>query len=259
MKHEIESYVYQTTNYDWFKFKVENRDLKPIHIKKLEESISRWGQIQPIVVDNQGYVYEGQHRLTACKSLGVPVKYIINTNAGLYTMQAVNSDQKAWTLKEHILFHAKTGKHHYQMLQQLSEKYKVSINYLAEIAGNRTNDIVRKGEFKSDRWDIVKDFLEFHKKIRPHIRRVTEQGFMNGMFFVWCLEKVDDKRLFQKMFEHRKELDEFSLTKTQAKEKLIEIYNENLKSDNRKILYFYNAKKELELEEKFKFNIEEIG
>lgn len=256
MKHEIDSYLYKTKDFSWFKLKTENREIKPSHVKRIEESIVKHGQIQPIVVDNSGFVYEGQHRLVACRNLGIPVKYIINTNAGLYTMQAVNSDQKSWTIKNHIEFHAKTGKLHYVKLQQLSEKYNISVNYLAEIAGSRNNEVVRQGEFESNRWELVEEFLDFHQKVRPHIKRSVGQGFINGVFFIWCLDKIDHNRLFQKLFEHRESLDEFNRTMSQTKEKVIEIYNENLKSENKKILYFYNSKKEIEFNEKFVVELE---
>ncbi|XCY65795.1 ParB N-terminal domain-containing protein [Streptococcus iniae] len=66
--------VYKTTNYDMFNFSKFNRNvfLTPEMLKQAE-----LGFVSPIIVNENLTVIDGQHRLTACQQLGLPVEYII--------------------------------------------------------------------------------------------------------------------------------------------------------------------------------------
>lgn len=50
------------------------RGLNKVKIKSLVESISKHGQLQPIIIDKMGNLIAGNHRLEACKSLDIKVQ-----------------------------------------------------------------------------------------------------------------------------------------------------------------------------------------
>ena len=108
--------MYESRDYSKFKFIEGNRDLD--HVKKVEKSINSVGYLwQPILVNENYEIVEGQHRFTACKNLGLPIIYIIQPGIGIREVQALNTCSKNWTTKNHIHVRA-TGE-----LENVSYRY----------------------------------------------------------------------------------------------------------------------------------------
>jgi hypothetical protein len=250
MNHKIHSYVYETTDYSFFSHKYENRDHKKSesHVKKLASEMKKHGQKIPVIVDAQGNIYDGSHRVEACKLAGLPVLYIVDTNAGIYTMQVVNANMKQWSIKDHVEFHAKTGKREYIKLLEVHNKSGIPVNFICEIASGRNNQKVKDGLFSCDDWGKVDEFVIFHAQLKNHIKASNGQGFVNALFQLWSLKKTDRKRLFQKLVENKGEFVN-NAPKSIMTEKMLEVYNQNLKSEKSKISYFFTPSKEIEIQE----------
>lgn len=254
MEHKIHSYVYKTKEYDFFKQVFENRDVNQAHIKDLVNEINKVGQKIPIVVDVKGNIIDGNHRYLACKQLSIEILYIISEGNVLEDMQSINQNVNNWSIKQAVEHYAKRGYEHYVNTVKASQYSGVSVNFICEIASHRNNKVVRRGEFKSDRWDLVFEFLQYHKQFQPFIKASKTQGFINALFHIWLLKKVDKTRLLNKVIEYQ---DEFirPLPKTLYTEKILTIYNQNLKSKDTKIKYIFNQKKEIEIREELKIDI----
>ena len=71
------STIYKTTDYSQFKFLPGNRKIAG---NILIESILEKNKLatHPIVVSKDMFVIDGQHRLDAASSLGIPIYYIID-------------------------------------------------------------------------------------------------------------------------------------------------------------------------------------
>ena len=67
--------VYISDNYTKFKMSKFNRDIVPN--KMLEDSIVSKGLLNPIVVNNQMTILDGQHRFLICKEYSMPIEYIV--------------------------------------------------------------------------------------------------------------------------------------------------------------------------------------
>lgn len=70
--------IYETYNYNIFKFKNGNRIPKDKIIDKLTDSIRKHGLQVPIVLNTENEIVEGQHRFLALKKLNKPVNYLIS-------------------------------------------------------------------------------------------------------------------------------------------------------------------------------------
>ena len=64
-------------DYGQFKYIKGNRELVEAHVRKLSDQISKKDFQIPIIVNEKMEVCEGQHRLEAYKSLGMPITYMI--------------------------------------------------------------------------------------------------------------------------------------------------------------------------------------
>ena len=80
----------------------DNRDIDKKHVAMLAISIRRYGQLMPIVVNENLQVIEGQHRLKACMELGIPVAYIISQKTSSKDVAIMNNSQKGWKNKDYL-------------------------------------------------------------------------------------------------------------------------------------------------------------
>jgi len=80
----------------------DNRDIDDKHVAMLVISIQRYGQLMPIVVNENMDVIEGQHRLKACMELKIPVAYIISVKSSSKDVAIMNNSQKGWKNKDYL-------------------------------------------------------------------------------------------------------------------------------------------------------------
>lgn len=70
MADKVIAKVYQTTNYDKFCFLEDNRAVKQSRVKKIKDSIDDVGYLyQPVLVNEQYQIIDGQGRFNACKEM----------------------------------------------------------------------------------------------------------------------------------------------------------------------------------------------
>ena len=81
--------VYETSEYEDFKFLEENRDISNNHVDRLAESITAGYTFPPLIVDEGMNVVDGQHRLKAHQKTGKPVQFIIQRDMKENTLQKI--------------------------------------------------------------------------------------------------------------------------------------------------------------------------
>lgn len=119
------SEVRVTTDYSMFKFDPLNRSIKPRKLKKLRESIGRTnGNLQAILIDNQGKILDGQHRFVVCKAYGYPVRYTVADNVYQPSvMLELNNTGSGWVTADFAEYHAKQGNPNYQIFLKYKKQY----------------------------------------------------------------------------------------------------------------------------------------
>lgn len=110
--------IMQTTkDYAKFRMMFGNRPINKTTLLRVVSEIRNQGQIVPILCNERHEVTDGQHRLEACKQLGIPVKYIAIPGLTIKDAAAANSAGKNWTVSDWIHYHAEMGNKHYQELR----------------------------------------------------------------------------------------------------------------------------------------------
>lgn len=113
-----------TDEYDMFELMDANRSIDLSHVRTLKDSMKEHGVlINPILVNNDMQVVDGQNRLEACRQLGEPIYYLIVGNYGIKEVQALNLNQKNWTQQDYAESFAEMGYEHYQRLLNFCEEY----------------------------------------------------------------------------------------------------------------------------------------
>ncbi len=96
--------VETTKNYEMFKFLGYNRDIDEKRVSKIAEVIKKRGFLVPILVNQDNYVVDGQHRLSAATNLNVDVVYMrykLSDSDLPHVISEMNSVMKTWTLEEY--------------------------------------------------------------------------------------------------------------------------------------------------------------
>lgn len=175
IKENPNDYIYETYNYDQFKFIEGNRDIVQTNYLRILNSI-RSGYIKnPIFViimeDGKLGIRDGQHRYLALKELSMPIHYMIQENIeGLTAIPRLNLSRN-WGDIDFIQSYAKQGVEGYQKILELKEKYpdfKHIRTYLSIVKSNTTvvskknvrESNIRSGEFQIKNWDDIIETCE---------------------------------------------------------------------------------------------------
>ena len=135
-KSLLKDVVYHTNDYSIFKFSKVNRAVNKAHVKKLGKSIESDGLTQPILVDSNMIVLDGQHRLSACEQIGTPIKYMLSekktTQAGIIT---VNSMSKSWSSMDYLKSYVAAKKPAYIVVKKYMQKYNTTLSITLQLMG----------------------------------------------------------------------------------------------------------------------------
>lgn len=117
--------VYKTRNLDQFRTIKGNRPPNPRHVSRLAASIKQNGILQnPILVNEQRQVIDGQHRLLAAKEAESAIYYIVVTGYNLQEVQILNLNQKNWTKADFMNGYADMGIKPYIKLRSFIDRNK---------------------------------------------------------------------------------------------------------------------------------------
>ena len=118
--------VYQTKDYDIFQCIRGNRNININNVLKIAISIKKMSQIEPIVIDSNFFVIDGQHRLEACRSLRIPVKfYAIQPNriTRLEYVETVNTERQNWGWRDRLRMYTTKGNENYKNYEKLIKRF----------------------------------------------------------------------------------------------------------------------------------------
>lgn len=173
--------VYTTRDYSQFKRLVGNRDIPESRISKIVDSIQKIGWIHnPIVVNENMEVIDGQGRLTALQRLKMPVEYIMAVGASTRECIYMNMNMINWKLTDFVKSYAEQGNENYQRLLKLMIKY-----------ANGNLDIITTAVYRVSKAK--------HRDIKEGVLQLTEEQYEKAIdrldFIQPLLENIDEKKL----------------------------------------------------------------
>ena len=164
-----EMVITSTTNYDQFKVLDGNRAIKQTNVENLMKSfkLTKGMSIShPIIVDKNYNVIDGQHRLAACKKMGIPVHYVV-TDDTAETIPIFNAYQEKWGLDDYARYYANNGNDNYKRLLEIADKSGISIHGCIEglgiITGRHFNTAFKEGRLVFDR--DINESVDYISKI----------------------------------------------------------------------------------------------
>jgi hypothetical protein len=236
---ESEFKVFKTYDLDIFNIMKQNRPLNPSHVSRVETNIKAFGMLcNPIIVNENMEVIDGQHRLSASKRLKTFVYYIIVSGYDLENVKALNIVGQKWTSLDYLNSFANDGMKDYVLIRKFMNKHEVfgiSICILL-CSQTRSDDQLRnnsskistfkKGLYKIGDLKIAETYAIKLKQIEPFFSRYKDIKFASALIGLF-LDKPDEFRF--KEFINKLKLQPTKLiqcsTRQQYKEIIEEIYN----------------------------------
>src|ERR1700727_1121574 len=117
--------IYQTTEYDKFKLFPCNRIITDGHVRHISDSenFESWMRSCPIIVNEDFYIIDGQHRFAACKKMHLPIYYTIREGAEVKDIIPLQGG-KPWRIEDYIRYHALNGNLSFRFLLDFRERYQ---------------------------------------------------------------------------------------------------------------------------------------
>lgn len=239
----ITGQTYQTSDYSMFRRLYGNREVKSVRVSKIKSSIEKHGYIyNPIVVNENYEIVDGQGRFEALKLLNMPVDYVVATGTGLEECIALNAYLTSWTMKDYIDSYCEMGLDDYILLSQLIDEHPhLKLNTIIQIATGvvgMPNASIKAGTLRinRDRIDEIKADLKVADDIAPIFSRVkgTPTYYMYACIFAHK-KGADLRRLFEVL--NKSALDPAPNMKI-ALDIVSDLYNKGLKRSEKRI-YLY--------------------
>lgn len=135
----------KTSNYDLFAYEKGNRDYKDWWAAELAKKISEKNMliIRPAVCirrDGKLFVIDGQHRIGACKKLGIPVPYEVVDGVTPEDIAVLNANQRGWGTKDFLHHFVELGKRNYIEIQKFIEETGFAVSVACSLCQGRTNE-----------------------------------------------------------------------------------------------------------------------
>lgn len=118
--------INHSDNYESFKVLDQNREINHKHVTLLKKSIEANPKImesQPILVNENMEIIDGQHRYQACKELEMPVYYMVIPGLTVAEARSMNAMQRGWTAMDYAQSYAKAGNENYALLLEFKRSY----------------------------------------------------------------------------------------------------------------------------------------
>jgi hypothetical protein len=244
MESNQENKVQQTKRYDRFRFMESNRHINRGHVDRLKKSIEDNPTMlpaQPILVNHNMEIIDGQHRFTACKELGLPIYFMKVTGLTIDDARRMNVTHKGWKPEDYARSYASTGNRNYIQYLELAEEYEgfnhsILINYISGETKNGLAVAFRVGQLRIEDLDSVRARLDRLMETSQFVEQVSDGAYAIAFLHAMNAEKYNQKHMLRKLTNRGASLKRYSQV-TEYMRALEDIYNSGIAAANRIRIY----------------------
>ena len=233
-----------TNNYEIFKEMPGNRLVDEAHVKRLQKLMLTNGNLTsefPIIVDKEGYVVDGQHRLAALKGLGWEIGYRVEEAATIETVRAINQGNRNWSWRDLAYSYASRGNDNYNWFLSFIDQYGLRFSPALIIAsGKRGGKDSALGDFQRGEL-MIADKAKAHDTANQMVAIQRQTGIYNNDFSFALITIMrspayDHERMMKKIRQQGEMLSERAKRGDYMRQ-LEEIYNFGFSEGSRSRLF----------------------
>lgn len=254
--------IHETTNYDQFKKLPYNREVFQTRINALVCSLHQKNKLKqnPIIVDSDMNIIDGQHRLGAAQCMGVPIYYIIDDEFQEEDMIILNTTRINWSLLDFSRYYASKNNENYiflTKLHRLVSEYYSAFSCIYGVVGylfsNSVEDFtkkIRNGTMKLSNKQMCEDFViktfplcrDINKKIHIAKKKVSAVLFFNNPYIktlAACYKHMTLKQ-YEELWDCF-ERDYLSFTDTNSIDSIRSLFSASYNKGRRLNLFDFNS------------------
>lgn len=231
-----EAKIYKTYDYEIFKRISGNRNINKSHVQNLTKSMEKRYFVQPLTVNEDMEIIDGQHRYFAAQSLSLPIYYQIEKNANIEDVQVLNTNTKNWSNKNYLDMFYERGFHDYKIFKSFMDEYKFSLDLtlclllnISSLRSNYRNDF-KNGKFKISDLTIAKNNAEKIIKVKPYYRGFNRVAFARALMILFKTKEYKHD-IFLKKLKYCSHMLQDKINASAYLVTIEEIYNFNSKTD----------------------------
>tara|TARA_R100001369_G_scaffold87739_1_gene123498 strand:+ start:73 stop:918 length:846 start_codon:yes stop_codon:yes gene_type:complete len=223
-------------DYELFSLLPNNRPIKEAHIKRLVEKIKIKDLKQPIQINQEFQILDGQHRFYAYQQLKLPIPYFINNSVSEIDIAVLNSTTSKWSDKDYLHYWLGKEKEEninngaYQTLNWFLNKYKVvlpmGVFLLSSIPHIRTAGF-REGKLKIRNLELAKERAEFIISLKPYFEYYKKVPFLQALYYLMRHKDFSLERMYQAISKNSSELHG-QASRNGYIDNLLKVYNKGL-------------------------------
>jgi hypothetical protein len=197
--------IKKTKNYDKFTFINGNRPIIAAHVAYLKESIAQENlcEFDPIIVNEEGQIVDGQHRFLACQQLDVPIHYVNGDSLGLKQVQRFNTGQHNWNMGDYAKSYAQLGNKDYQALIEFRKRWPFSwgdcVRLLTGGGTDKQGAKFREGKFKINNINQGVRWAKMIFDFKPYYENYKRRSFILALIILFKHPEYKHKQMLRKI------------------------------------------------------------
>lgn len=198
--------IRRTMNYDQFKFIHNNRDQSRGHIETLKRAFEEVGnltEVQPILVNENYEIIDGQHRFIAAKESGAPIFYTVRPGLRISDARSMNILHREWTTDDFAHSYADGGDVNYKKYIEIKDDYNLPHSVIMEyINGGQSRGAFatfRHGEFVLPNEAAARHRLDMLLEVMPKLPIGKDVNFARAYLKVMAVPGFDQARMVDKV------------------------------------------------------------
>ncbi|MBV5327215.1 MAG: hypothetical protein JZU65_06175 [Chlorobium sp.] len=242
---ESNTRINYTKEYGLFHFLRGNRDLNELKLNKIIKSVNdglNFFKYCPILVNEEMFIIDGQHRFMACKKLKLAVFFVIVPNFSLRQIAEINNNRSKWKTRDFMncYIDADVNREDYKTLGRVTADNKINISIginllmYGKVGTGGNSEAFRDGNFKVNFLHESERLLILAKDYEKYGADWKSRAFLQAIEKLVASERYDHGAVLKKFDKHSSKIE----PKGTCKEYLIhieELYN--YKNSIRQILY----------------------
>jgi len=243
--NESNTKILYTEEYGMFHFLKGNRDLNEQKVNRIIEDVKSgmdFFKYNPINVNEQYFIIDGQHRFVASKMLKKPVYFVIVPNVSLQQVAKLNNNQSRWKTVDFLncYIDANVNREDYQYLSEYLKQWKIpistAINLLmyGRVSAGGNTDAFREGEFKVNFKDLAINIAYKSTDYKPYCAEYRSRTFLQAIEVLVKSEKYDHIKVISKLDKHELKIEKKSNYKDYLSQ-IEELYN--YRNSIRQVIY----------------------
>jgi len=219
--------VLETKYYTIFKFRNDNRVIKPNHVKYLVKKMTEkgWLKTSTVVINGNGDVIDGQHRVKAAIEVGIPIRFRVERGAGIDEITEMNTGQRNWSPFDHLHKFVARGNDNYIKFDNFIKEFPTFKITECAMFLNNSNSSVDRRVFEEGRWvcksvNIARTWANNVLSLKPYFEK-----YYNKSIFVRAVIKImsNKKEFVFEEFLHKVKLRPTKLVPCGTVEQYVEL------------------------------------